>query len=204
MTAPHPDSVVALADQLRNRISDEYIKILCSESDAEFDQALDGVLERAVDYLERNANLLNGLSEDTITAFLPVFLNMLGLRVTQQAHTNGHVDLTIEAEHTPPTRRRLGEAKIYDGPAYHEKGLEQLINRYTTGREGSGILVEYVKKPNIKKLTEKLKEHMDTNKPCEQSGVSQDHHIHWSFVTHHLHNSGELVRVVHLSCNLYR
>jgi len=204
MTDNHPDSIVALADQLRSRISDEYLKLLCSESDSEFDQVLEGILERAIDYLERNANFLNGLNEDTITAFLIAYLNMPGLRATQQEHTNGHVDLTIEAEHTPPLRRRLGEAKIYAGPEYHRKGLEQLVNRYQTGREGTGILVEYVQKPNIKGLTDKMKEYMDTNKPCAQNGISQDHRIHWAFVTHHLHTSGELVRVVHLSCNLYR
>lgn len=204
MTAPHPDSVATLVDQLRNRLSDEYLKILCSADDAEFDEALEGILERAVDHLERNANHLNGLNEDTITAFLTAFLTMPGLRVTQQAHTNGHVDLTIEAEHTPPLRRRLGEAKIYDSPRYHDKGLKQLLDRYSTGREGSGVLVEYVKKPNIKGLVDKLKEHMDTNKPCAQNGISQDHRINWSFITRHLHSSGELVRVVHLSCNLYR
>jgi hypothetical protein len=204
MTTPHPDSVTTLVDQLRNRISDEYLKILCSEDDAEFDEALEGVLERAVDHLERNANFLNGLSEDTITAFLTAFLTMPGLRVTQQAHTNGHVDLTIEAEYAPPLRRRLGEAKIYNGPEYHEKGLEQLVQRYETGREGSGVLVEYVKKPNIKGLVGKLKEHMDAKRPCSQSGVSQDHRIHWSFVTRHMHSSGELVRVIHLGCNLYK
>ncbi|MBK9925440.1 MAG: hypothetical protein IPP66_09125 [Anaerolineales bacterium] len=81
-----------------------------------------------IDHLERNANCLNGLNEDTITAFLTAFLTMLGLRVAQQAHTNGHVNLTIEAEHTPSLGRRIGEVKIYNGPEYHEKGLEQLVN----------------------------------------------------------------------------
>ena len=202
--APNPDSIVQLADQVRNRISDEYIKILASNSDMEFDDALERVLERAVDYMERNANHLFPLDEDAITAFLVAFLNMPGLRASQQTHTNGHVDLTIEAEYTPPLRRRLGEAKIYDGPDYHEKGLKQLVKRYETGREGSGVLLEYVKKPNIKGLVDKLKEYMDNNKPCDQDGISQNHRIHWCFVTHHLHVSGELVRVVHLSCNLFR
>jgi hypothetical protein len=114
------------------------------------------------------------------------------------------VDITIEGEITPPLRRRLGEAKIYDGPKYHEKGLEQLVGRYTTGREGQGILIEYVKDPGIKQLVEKIRVHMDTNKPCAQDGETQDHRIRWAFVSHHLHRSQELIRVVHLNCNLYR
>lgn len=64
--------------------------------------------------------------------------------------------------------------------------------------------MEYVKKPNIKGLVGKLKERMATNKPCAQTGTSQDHRIHWAFVTYHLRSSRELVRVVHLSCNLCR
>lgn len=181
-----------------------FLKILLPASDEDFDAGIEDLLEKALDHLEKNANHLAALGEEAISAFLVAFLNMPGLRVVQEAHSNGHVDITIEAEHSPPLRRRLGEAKIYGGPAYHVKGLEQLLGRYTTGREGSGIVFEYFQKPAIKNLVGKIREHMDSTKPCGQDGVSTDHQIRWAFTTNHSHSSGERMRVVHLNCNLFR
>lgn len=177
-------------------------KLLCSQTDQEFDAGLQGLLESAVDFLERNAGLLHQQSEDQITCSVVAYLNLPGLRVTQQTHTNGHVDITIEAE--LPLRRRLGEAKIYSGPQYHVDGMDQLFNRYMTGREGLGILLSYVKKDDIKGLVDKVRLHLDTSKPCQQKGNSQDHPIKWAFMTHHQHTSGEALPILHLNCNLYR
>jgi len=205
MTTPHPDSVVTLVDYGERKYPNAFIKIWCSLDDLEFDDALENILEKIIDDIEKDVNHLSPLLEDAITAVLVIAINAIpGLRGVQQAHSNGHVDITIEGEINPPLRRRLGEAKIYDGPKYHEKGLEQLVKRYTTGREGQGILIEYVKDPNIKQLVEKIRRHMDANKPCAQSGTTQDHRIHWAFTSNHFHSSGELIRVVHFSCNLFR
>lgn len=204
MTAPHPDSFVTLVDLIAKK-SPSYLALLCSRNDSEFDDALDNILEKIIDDIERDANLFSQLREDGITAILSIAINRVnGLHATQQAHSNGHVDITIETDDFFPVRRRLGEAKIYSGPQYHEKGLEQLLQRYSTGRQNSGYMFEYVKDPSIKQLVEKVRTHMDTNKPCAQDGVTQDHRTRWAFVSNHLHSSGELVRVVHLSCNLYR
>ncbi len=38
--------------------------------------------------------------------------------MTQEAHSNGHVDLPIEAEHYNPAQTKLGEAKIYSSPCF--------------------------------------------------------------------------------------
>jgi hypothetical protein len=202
---PETDSLTALIDQLRTTYpSLASLAILVSKTDPEFDDALENLFAEAVDDLERNATYLAVNNEDAISAYLAAYLTRTGIRVTKQAHSNGHVDLTIEAE-LPPYRRRLGEAKIYDGPAYHVKGLEQLVQRYSTGRETLGILVEYVKKPGIKTLVRKTKLHMDQTKPFDQVGTAEDHHhIRWAFTTKHKHSSDEIIRVIHLSCNLYK
>ena len=154
------NSLLALVEYLKKHCP-EMISILASQTDAEFDLGLEGVLEKAADYLEKNANHLMALGEETISAFLVAYLNMPGLRATQEAHSNGHVDITIEAEHASPLRRRLGEAKIYKGPKYHVDGLKQLLGRYMTGREGYGFIVEYVTRPKIKELVSKIRAHLD-------------------------------------------
>lgn len=200
----HQDSIAGLVDQLANRCPQLYfLKMLSASSDEEFDAALENLLEAAVAHLENNARHLADCDENTITAFLVAFLNMPGfLRALQEAHSNGHVDLTIDAEPTLPVRRRLGEAKIYRSPSYHVKGLNQLVNRYATGRYGTGFLIEYFKKPNINRLIMGIRKHMDKNKPCAQNGKCQDHTMRWAFSSNHDHTSGERLRVLHMNCNL--
>jgi hypothetical protein len=48
-----------------------------------------------------------------------------------------------------------------------------------------------------------LRLHMDETLPLSQKGPCQDHPIRWSFVTVHLHSSGEDLQVGHIGCNLY-
>lgn len=198
------DSLTALIEQLTARLPQlSLLKILSADSDREFDIVLEEIIEAAAVHLEKNARHLADCDEEPISAFLIAYLNMPGLlRALQEAHSNGHVDITIEAEPSPPVRRRLAEAKIYKGPSYHAKGLEQLVNRYSTGREGAGIMVEYVKKPNIKAYVDRIRKHMDTKKPCDQDGNSEDHRIRWAFSTKHHHTSGEMLRVLHVNCNM--
>ncbi len=202
--ATNQDSLAALIEQISIRLPDlAGLRILASQSDNEFDDALEGILEQAIDYMERNANNLKNQNEVSITTTLVAYLNMPGLRVSQETHSKGHVDITIESAIVPPVRKRLGEAKIYAGPAYHIKGLEQLVLRYTTGREGSSILFEYIKDEGIKGLVEKIRKHMDQQKPCYQLGETQEHRIKWAFTSVHNHSCGEKFRVLHLNCNLY-
>lgn len=202
MTTPHPDSVATIIEYGTSKFPDAFIKLWCSLTDEEFDDALECILARAMDHLEKNANFLFDSKEDAITSELIAYISTIGLRASQQVHSKGHVDITIEPEVMIPVRKRLGEAKIYRGPKYHKKGLEQLVNRYMTGREGFGILVEYVQEPGIKQLIEKIRLYMDKYKPCAQDGVAQAHRIQWTFTTNHIHSTKETIRVLHLSCNL--
>jgi hypothetical protein len=128
---------------------------------------------------------------------------MPGLTVLREAHSNGHVDLTIEALYCVPMRKKLGEAKIYDGPEKHIKGLEQLLTRYTTGREGRGILIEYFRKKDIEGLVKKIRERMDADLPLGQLSATRDHLLKWSFLSTHAHSSGSNLEVGHVGCNLF-
>jgi len=153
--------------------------------------------------LEKNKKLLAKLAEEGLSAVLAGSLTMPGLIVTQETNSNGHVDLTIEADHCSPARVKLGEAKIYAGPSYHMKGVKQLLGRYTTGREAAGLLLNYVRKPDIKDITARLRTAMETQLPASQTGPCLDHILKWSFITRHKHTSGEELPICHVGCNLY-
>lgn len=180
----------------------EYVDLLTATTDAEFESAFDVLLEKAVTHLETNKTLFCSLDEEGLSAVLVGFLSTPGLAVSQEKHSNGHVDITIEADHCSPTRKKLGEAKIYDGPAYHVKGLQQLLGRYTTGRETRGLLIVYCRKKSIAGLISKIRKTMDSEFPCKQQGPTVDHLLKWSFLSTHGHASGENVQVGHIGCNL--
>jgi hypothetical protein len=161
------------------------------------------ILEGAIHHMEQNKKNFANLDEEGLSGALAGALSVPGLTVTQETNSNGHVDLTIEADHCTPARIKLGEAKIYSSPSYHMKGITQLLGRYTTGRELSGLLINYVRKQNIKEITAKLKLELDTKLPENQTGHCEDHKLKWSLVTKHKHSSGETVTVSHIGCNLY-
>jgi hypothetical protein len=196
------DSAFALFETIRRK-APEYLDLIAAQTSEEFDHAFEGLLERSLRGLEQNSKNFATLNEVGLTAALALALATPGLSITQEAHSNGHVDLTIVADHCTPVRRKLGEAKVWAGPEYHIKGLKQLLDRYSTGREERGLLIAYVKTRNIKELMQKLREVMNRDRPCDQTKDASDHPFRWSFLSLHAHSSGETAEVGHFGCNLF-
>jgi hypothetical protein len=195
-------SLLTLVERLQRK-APQYLDLLTATSDNDFDAAIDALLERAVSHLETNKLNFKALDEEGLSAVLAGTMSTFGIAVTQETNSNGHVDLTIEVAYCSPLRRVLGEAKIYTGPKYHVNGLKQLLGRYTTGREGRGLLIVYVRKKNIAELFKKLKTQMDSQLPMNQRGSTTDHVLKWSFLSKHGHSSGEDCLVGHIGCNLF-
>lgn len=173
-----------------------------NSTDEEFDEALEKKLDKAIRWLEDNANHLHPNSEDSLSTTLAGKITIEGLlEATRETNNKGHVDITIRAISNP--RKRLGEAKIYSGYAYHKKGIQQLVERYSTGRERSGYMFAYVRDPDIKAKVGGLQTECDTDKPCNQISEGKAHKCKWAFETLHSHASGEELRVVHFGVNLH-
>jgi hypothetical protein len=196
------DTVLDLVEALQRK-APEYLDLITAETDDQFESAFEAILEKAISGLEANSKDFKSLGEDALTGVLALALSMPGLSVTRETHSNGHVDLTITADHCSPLRKKLGEAKIWDGPEYHIKGLRQLLDRYTTGREGRGLVIAYVRKKNIEGLIEKLREIMNRDRPCSQTTDTTDHILQWLFLSTHAHSCGDTLEVGHIGCNLY-
>lgn len=196
------DRLAEFVEKLRRK-APELLDIISAESEDEFDSAFLPLMEKAIIHLEKNKKNFASLKEEGLTAVLAARLEAPGLTVTQETNSNGHVDIIITADHCTPIRTKLGEAKIFNYYGYHISGLEQLLGRYTTGREGSGLLIEFVRMKNIKELIEKLRERMDKELPLDQIDETTEHIIKWSFLTAHKHSSGENLTVQHISCNLF-
>ncbi len=176
--------------------------LFAASTEEEFDAALERRIEEAIDYLESNAKDLDSCNENAISTTLAGRIEMPGMSVVREGNSNGHVDITIEVDCTLRRRKRLGEAKIYDGPKYHIDGLKQLIDRYATGRDRTGYVFDYVKLPDIEAKITGIKDEMNTYLPCNQLGESTDHPARWAFTSFHNHRSGVPLRVVHFGVNM--
>ncbi|MBP6738547.1 MAG: hypothetical protein KA146_01080 [Leptospiraceae bacterium] len=181
----------------------KYLDLLSAETEDDFNIAFDSFLEDGIIYLEENKKNHKNLDEEGLSAALAGKVSLPGLTVTQERNSNGHVDITFSLDYVFPARKKLAEAKIWRGAEYHIQGLEQLLKRYTTGRESRGIVISYVQQRKIKDLFEKLKNRMNEEKPCEQITECQQHTMKWSFISKHNHSSGENIEVCHIGCNLF-
>ena len=185
------------------RYSPATLDLFTARTDEEFESAFETILAMVITGLEQDKNNLSQLNENALSGILVIALNAAGLKATRETNSNGHVDLTIDAGFCTPMRRKLGEAKIYDGPSHHVEGLEQLLGRYTTGRENRGLMIAYVKKADIAGLIRKIREEMDADRPMEQQGETQDNALKWSFISVHRHSCGDDLQVGHYGCNLF-
>ena len=113
----------------------ELLDLFCSENNESFETAFDKLLEKAIIGLQQNCKDYSSLNENGLSSVLAQALQMPGLNVQREPSSNGHVDIMITVDHSFPLRIKLIEAKMYDGPAYHIEGLNQLLGRYTTGQE---------------------------------------------------------------------
>jgi len=189
--------------ELTKRLSRETLDLVTSISNEEFDTAFDNWLTQAVANLEANKLNYQNLDENGLSAVLAGSLRTGEISVTQEQNSNGHVDLTFKLNNASPHRIKLGEAKIWRGKEYHAKGLDQILNRYTTGRECRGFVISYVRIKDIKDLFDTLRKYMDEAKPFNLDGLCVDHNIKWSFLSKHRHDSGELISICHLGCNMH-
>ena len=179
-------------------------KLFQAKTEKEFDDFLDRHFEECVQRMEAEAHHLTVDDEEKLSAFLAAALSMPGLSVVREGYSNGRVDLTIKSESIQFSERRLAEAKIYAGPAYHAQAIEQLVSRYSTGRQSRGYVLEYVKKPGISDIVVKLRAKADLDFPVHQQGATCDHQMKWAYISDHRHTSQELIRVVHINVNLHQ
>lgn len=180
-----------------------YLDLLTAKTDEDFELAFDKLFDGAVSQMETYKGHFTKLDEEGLSGTLKMALSVPGLITTPETHSNGHVDLTITATQTYPERKKLIEAKIWKGPQYHIGGLEQLLTRYTTGREGRGIVISYVRTKDISGLFNKLRAVMDSDLPCRQTAPTTSHLSNWSFVSTHDHSCGDPLDVRHVGCNLF-
>jgi hypothetical protein len=191
-----------IADYL-DRFSPPQLRVMLANSDAEFVDAVEASLESAVQHMEAGASFNHNRDERALVHELVGCLAGGGLLAQNEAHSNGHVDVTV-VHWQHHGWRVLGECKIYHGPAHHLDGCQQLLSRYATGRLPRSFCLDFVKEPEIRQKMQGIRDQMDANRPLNQRDTSRDHAMRWAFLTTHGHSSGEEVAILHVGCNIHR
>src|SRR5215472_6896991 len=94
----YSDSAAELVERIKRK-APAYLDLLTAETDDEFEAAFVVILEGAIHHLEKNKKNFASLGEEGLSGALAGTLSVPGLTVTQETNSNGHVDLTIEADH---------------------------------------------------------------------------------------------------------
>src|SRR5258705_520152 len=88
------NSALALVNLLARK-APAYLDLFTAENDADFENAFDALLEKAVSGLEMNKKKFKTLDEEGLTGALALALSTPGLNVTQETHSNGHELLLV-------------------------------------------------------------------------------------------------------------
>ncbi|MHA3891091.1 hypothetical protein [Acinetobacter sp. GXMZU3951] len=91
--------------------------------------------------LKLHLELLEKKLEDDISCQIAHMLDESGFIAEHDPNHNGHVDILVRSQNKK--FKWLGEAKLYGGKKYSEKGLYQLVNDYSLGNpnESGGVLI---------------------------------------------------------------
>ena len=153
---------------------------------------------------KKHVGLLQRKLEDDISCRIVDFLDSKGFISTHDPNNKGHVDILVQNQ--SKKFKWIGEAKLYGGDKYHEKGLYQLINDYSTGRkfESGGVLI-YLNKTqySVKEVMQSWDAHLkelakDPNNRLENFTSEFDEHTSSIFYSRHTHHrSGDPYRIRH-------
>lgn len=158
------------------------------------------------------------LEDDISIRIVDIVSENFRFKATHDGYHNGHVDIYVQSYDLRHTW--LGEAKIYGGNGYTEKGLKQLIEDYSKGKsnESGGILI-YVDSTQIgvQEIIDSWKEHLeliseDDSKrlsgltaPLSELGVNYDEdnpEIIYSLHKHHKSKSDKKYIIRHFCVDL--
>lgn len=154
--------------QLLERIDPEvsgFMKRKFASTTEEFVTQLYADLDDAMYTLETQKHMYQDAKwgEDELTAVIIAFLKGRNYDAEHDTQHGGHIDILVK--HQLGRFAWIGEAKLWNGPAYIYGGWNQLNERYGTGtiRDNHGGIIIYVK---IKKSADKLsdwKQHLEEN-----------------------------------------
>ncbi len=135
---------------------------LSPESYDDFIGILNSDLEDLIGLVEADAKDFIESSEDELNRELVRLLRARFYSASHDHDEGGHVDIRVQSR--DGRYSWLAEAKLDNGPAYLEKGVHQLTDRYVRGTPGHncGALIVYVQRSRCAERFENWKKHFQS------------------------------------------
>lgn len=178
------------------------MSLFASATREEFLDAAERCLEKVVGVMERSRATYRKLDERDLSKLVVELLGDL-VPSEAEAHTNGHVDVTIKHPRGLPLRH-ITECKVWNGTEYHVGGMKQVLG-YATGREGRVMLLEFfVRHKRMAFLMNRLRSDLENDGEVKPLRPAADHPaLSGAFSTSHEHPSGNELEIVHFGCHLW-
>jgi len=178
-------------------------QVYFSEDRQSFRAGVEAAVDASIRSMERSAKFHHGRGELELSKTLCDLLERAAIPCVAEGYSNGHVDVTV----THPRVARfvvLGECKMWNGQARHRAACAQLLDRYATGREAGGFVLEFVGVRGMYRLLSELRSSLGIERPPSMvSGPKNHPDIEGGFHTTHEHHTGALVVVFHIGCNVF-
>lgn len=120
-------------------------------------------IDRAIEFMEENSNLLYNDDEDKLSFSIISQLRGARISCTSETNSNGHVDITI----IDGKFKWLAEAKIQKGTDWTNHGFNQLTQNYSTGRKhachGGIIVYNKLKHKNSKQCAKEWRNFLENS-----------------------------------------
>lgn len=159
---------------------------------------IDSTMLEAIEEIENNKNIYANFNEDSLTSVIVSFFRAKGFNAEHDSNRGGHCDIVVEKNRM----QWLCEAKIYESYVKLYGGYQQLVTRYSTGRENAtcGGLLIYNKKPNALDKLNRWKKRL----VIEDNQITIDDHDYRCFYSTQSHPvSGLPYKVKHYSVLLH-
>lgn len=183
------------------RINPAATEAFLSKTEEDFGNSVIAAVAWVVALMEEDAPHLNGSHEVKLTTEICRTLKASGLPASAEEYSKGHVDVTIAHPNGKPFKV-IGECKKWNSPSNHVKGCGQII-MYSTGRHRVTFCMEFFDKPGMYDFLHRLRQYFDEHKPLIQIAESEEiNQIRGAFRTYHQHDSGAVIEISHMGCNL--
>lgn len=127
--------------------------------------AIRSALDDAINQIQLNRHLKQGLSEDQLTIEICQMLVALGFDARHDEQIGGHCDIVVKGKNQ---FLWIAEAKKHSDYNWLSKGFLQLSTRYSTGVAGQdqGEIIIYCFTRDAKNVLEKWHQKLQNDHPC--------------------------------------
>lgn len=187
----------------RRRLNAPAVALYWSTTEAQFHEAVERLFHKAIRELEGGRAEYRVMGEVGLSKHVTAVMGD-DVPAVAEGHSNGHVDITVDHPRGLAFRY-LTECKIWRGFDKYQPGMLQIVGYATKQERRVMCLAFFIEERQMLKLMGRLRGKVDAATELPIVSASLDHgFLPGGFVSHHEHQSGAIIQVVHAGCDLFQ